>query len=232
MSAVDPKGTFMQSKILPLFTEVLLPVGAETFRLLPDSLVLGTAVLALVSLCQSYGVLLLTMVETMVIQRLAAGFIGGISPILGAAGSYQMICQPGFVFGNSQRISLLETIGKESMFPSPVMFFMATILSYMSAAVNEFSREIATLGSDVQGRTLTATVLSIMLLIAILAFRYSYQCEGFGTLFVSLLFGVIVGYALVQQNKALFGRSGVNILNIPMIIPANQSAPMYVCASS
>lgn len=232
MSAVDPKGTFMQNNILPLFTDVLLPVGAETFRLLPDSLVLGTAVLALVSLCQSYGVLLLTMVETMVIQRLAAGFIGGISPILGAAGSYQMVCQPGFVFGNSQRISLLETIGKESMFPSPVMFFMATVLSYMTAAVGEFSREIATLGSDVQGRTLTATVLSIALLIAVLAFRYSYQCEGFGTLFVSLLFGVILGYGLVQQNKALFGRSGVNILNIPMITSANQSAPMYVCASS
>jgi hypothetical protein len=112
------------------------------------------------------------------------------------------------------------------------MFFMATVLSYMTAAVGEFSREIATLGSDVQGRTLTATVLSIALLIAVLAFRYSYQCEGFGTLFVSLLFGVILGYGLVQQNKALFGRSGVNILNIPMITSANQSAPMYVCASS
>lgn len=232
MSAVDPKGTFMQNRLLPLFNNVLLPLGAETLRLLPDSVVLGTAVLALVSLCQSYGVLLLTMLETMMIQRLAAGFIGGISPILGAAGSQQMICQPGFMFGNSQRISMLETIGKESMFPSPVMFFMATILSYMMSCVNEFSREIVTLGSDIQGRTLTATVLTIGLLIAILAFRYSYQCEEFGTLFVSMLFGAILGYALVQQNIALFGRGGVNILNIPMITPANQSAPMYVCASS
>jgi hypothetical protein len=141
-----------------------------------------------------------------------------------------MICQPGFVFGNAQRISLLETIGKESMFPSPVIFFMATVLSYMMACVQEFGREITTLGSDLQGRTIAASVLSIGLLIGILAFRYSYQCEGFGTLFVSMLFGALLGYALVQQNKAIFGRSAVNILNLPMITAASQSAPMYVCA--
>jgi hypothetical protein len=229
MSA-DVKSTFWETSVIPLFKQVVLPMGAETIRLLPDSVVFGTAILALVSLCQPFGVLLMTMVETMMIQRLAAGFIGGITPILGGPGANQMVCQPGFVFGNSQRISLLETIGKESVFPSPVMFFMATILSYMMACVQEFSREITTLGSDLHGRTITASVLSIGLLIGILAFRYSYQCEGFGTLFVSMLFGALLGYALVQQNKGIFGRSAVNILNLPMITAASQSAPMYVCA--
>jgi len=229
MSA-DVKSTFWETSVIPLFKQGLLPLGAETIRLLPDSVVFGTAILALVSLCQPFGVLLMTMVETMMIQRLAAGFIGGITPILGGPGANQMICQPGFVFGNSQRISLLETIGKESVFPSPVMFFMATILSYMMACVQEFNREITTLGSDLQGRTIAASVLSIGLLIGILAFRFAYQCEGFGTLFVSMLFGALAGYVLVQQNKAIFGRSAVNILNLPMITPASQSAPMYVCA--
>ena len=231
MSA-DIKRTFWETNIVPLLKQVILPVGGETIRLLPDSVVLGTAILALVSLSEPFGVLLMTMVETMIIQRLAAGFIGGITPILGGAGQNQMICQPGFVFGNSQGISLLETIGKESMFPSPVIFFMATILSYMMACVQEFGREITTLGSDLQGRTIAASVISIGLLIGILAFRYSYQCEGFGTLFVSMLFGALLGYALVQQNKAIFGRSAVNVLNLPMITGASQSAPMYVCAPS
>ena len=66
-----------------------------------------------------------------------------------------------------------------------------------------------------------------------LAFRYSYGCETFGTLLLSLIFGLVAGILLIYQNKALFGRAGLNILNLPMILTAQESGkPMYVCAPS
>ena len=46
-----------------------------------------------------------------------------------------------------------------------------------------------------------------------------------------MIFGLITGVALVYQNMALFGRDGVNILNLPLIITAAEAGkPMYVCA--
>jgi len=227
----DSKKTIWESVILPFIKNYLLPVGSETLRLLPDSVIVGTAILTAISLCNSYGVLLLTMIEVMVIQRLLGGFIGGMAPIGAGSGALQMICQPGFYFGNTQRISLLEVVGVPSLFPSPVMFFLAAILSYMTASIHEFSREIKSLGYDMEARSTVATILSFFLLIAMLAFRYSYGCESFGPLFLSMLFGLIIGGFLMIQNKALFGREGVNLMNIPMIVTGNDTGkPMYVCA--
>jgi hypothetical protein len=219
--------------LVGIIQTVFLPVGVETLRLLPDSVVLGTALLAIVSLCKSYGILVLTMVELMCIQRLFATLLGGIAPLGAGYDALHQTCQPGFTFPNMMRISLLETIGKPSLFPSPVMFFLTGTLAYMVGSVKEFGREIKTLGGDLQTRTTVGVVLCSFLAFIVLAFRYSYGCESFGTLFISMLLGLVAGIALIFQNKALFGREGINVLNLPMILTATESGkPMFVCAPS
>lgn len=113
------------------------------------------------------------------------------------------------------------------------MFFLSAVISYMISAMNEFSREIKSLGGDLSARTRVAFGLGMLLLFAMLMFRYSYGCESFGTLFVSILVGGFAGFALVNQNKALFGRDGINVLNIPMIQTLEERGkPMYVCSSA
>jgi hypothetical protein len=209
----------------------IMPVGIETLRLLPDGVILGTAILASLSFCKSYGVLLFTMMELMMFQRVLATTVSSISPIGAGKESLTEVCEPGFNFPNSMRISLLETIGKPSAFPSPVMFFVSAILAYMIGCMKEFSREIKTLGGDLDTRTTIGVVLSSFFAFIVLAFRYSYGCESFGTLLVSLFLGGVIGLVLVYQNRALFGRDGVNILNLPMIQTAEERGkPMYVCA--
>lgn len=211
----------------------VMPVVIETLRLLPDSVVLGTSLLAMLSLCKSYGVLVLTMVELMFGQRIIASMIGSIRPLGAGPDALHETCQPGFAFPNSMRISLLETIGVPSSFPSPVIFFLTGVLAYMISSVKEFGREIKSLGGDLQTRTVVGVVLSSFLAFIVFGFRLTYGCETFGTLFISLLFGAIAGILIMLQNKALFGREGLNILNLPMILTANESGkPMYVCAPS
>ena len=103
----------------------------------------------------------------------------------------------------------------------------------MIGSVKEFGREIKSLGGDLQTRTVVGIVLSSFLAFIVFGFRLTYGCETFGTLFISLLFGAIAGILIMLQNKALFGREGLNILNLPMILTANESGkPMYVCAPS
>lgn len=229
MSATKPKSIF--DPITAIIDKFIIPVSIESLRLLPDSIVLGTMILAGLSMCKSYGILVFTMVELMLGQRVLSNIIGGIAPVGAGNDALNMVCQPGFTFPNAMRISLLETIGIPSMFPSPVMFFLSAVISYMIAAMNEFSREIKSLGGDLGARTMVGVVMGMMLLFAMLGFRYSYGCESFGTLLLSLLVGGAAGAALVQQNKALFGRDGVNVLNLPMIKSMEERGkPMYVCA--
>lgn len=231
MSTRDEPSIF--DKIQEAFTTGLLPIGVECLRLLPDSFVLGTAILAGVSMCRSYGVLLFTMFELMLGQRAFSMIIGAIMPVGAGSDALQQICQPGFSFPNNMRISILETIGTPSFFPSPTMFFLSGILSYMIFAMQNFSREIKSLSGDIEVRTQVALVLSLLFMLVTLVFRYSYGCESFGTLLLSSILGFIAGTLIVYQNITLFGRDSINILNIPIIQTAlEQGKPMYVCGSS
>ena len=231
MSATNKLTVF--EKLKAGFFDSVVPVGVESLRLLPDSVVCGTAILTILSGCKSYGVLLFSMFELMFLQRISSMIISGIAPVGADLNSQQMTCQPGFQYTNSMRISLLEKIGTPSMFPSPTMFFLSGLLSYMLMSMQQFGREIKSLSGDIQARTQVAIVLSFLFMIAMLMFRTSYGCESFGTLLLSLLLGTIFGVAIVFQNIALFGRDGINVLNLPMIQSAlEKGKPMYVCAPS
>jgi len=223
----------MFEKIPEVLTGSFVPVIIECIRLLPDSFVLGTAILAGLSMSKSYGILLFTMFELMLGQRAFSMIISGIAPVGAGANVFQDICQSGFHSPNNMRISLLETIGTPSMFPSPTMFFLSGIVSYMITAVGQFGREVKSLRGDIAARTQVASVLAGLFMLGMILFRYSYGCESFGTLLVSIIMGTIAGYFLVYQNMALFGKAGINIMNIPIIQSALESGkPMYVCAPS
>lgn len=224
--------TFFE-RIPEIFFLSVVPAAAECLRLLPDSFVLGTAILAGLSMCKSYGILLMTMFELMLGQRAFAMIISGIAPIGAGENVYQDVCQPGLSFPNNMRISILETIGKPSMFPSPTMFFLSGIIFYMIFAMEQFERELKSLSGDIAMRKKVAFVLSGLFMLAMILFRYSYGCESFGTLLVSIILGTLAGSLLVYQNLALFGKEGINILNIPIIQSAlEKGKPMYVCAPS
>jgi hypothetical protein len=231
MSAANEKT--MYEKLKAFVMETIFPVSVESLRLLPDSMVLGVAILAGLSMSKSMGVLLFTMFEIMLSQRVLSMIIGGISPVGAGANVLQGLCQPGFIFPNQMRISLIETVGIPSMFPSPTMFFLSATLSYMITAMQNFGREIKSLSGELKTRTNIAVVLSFLFVLSMLMFRYSYGCESFGTLLLSVILGFIIGSLIVHQNIALFGRDGVDVLNIPMILSGlERGKPMYVCAPS
>jgi len=211
----------------------LVPLIAEFIRLLPDGVVLGTMILSLLSMCKSYGVLLFAMIEIMIIQRLFSTVTGGISPIGSGQNANALVCQPGFMFPNNMRISLLETIGSKSYFPSSPMFFISAVLTYMIASVQNFKEEISTLGGNLSTRTTVAMVLSSLFVFVVLAFRHSSGCDSLGILLISTILGIVFGGAIMFQNKILFGRDGINLLNLPIIISAVETGkPMFVCAPS
>jgi hypothetical protein len=215
------------------FNSVIKPPSIEFFRLLPDGLILGTAILSIISFCKSYGFLLMSMVELMLLQRIISAVIANVSPIIGGPNMNTPTCQTGFMYKNLMRVSVLETIGQPSYLPSPTMFFASGVLSYMVGAIQEFKREITTLGGDISNRNVLVMIFSSIFLIALFAFRSVYGCEEFGPLLLSVIFGAIAGFVVMYQNKSLFGRDSINLLNLPMIVTAvEMGKPMYVCGPS
>jgi hypothetical protein len=140
MSAANDPGIF--EKIQAFLKDTILPVSIESLRLLPDSMILGIALLAGITMTKSMGVFLFTLFEIMLSQRILSMIIGSIAPVGAGENALQPLCQPGFIFPNQMRISLIETIGIPSMFPSPSMFFLSAVLSYMITSMQKFGREI------------------------------------------------------------------------------------------
>jgi hypothetical protein len=210
--------------------KLIIPSSTDFVRLLPDGLVLGVGFLAFISFCKSYGMLLVSMLELMFIQRIASNAVAAVSPILGGPNSKEPVCQNGFMYKNLMRVSIVETLGCPSQFPSPTMFFLAGSLAYMVSCVQEFNKEITTLGGDISNRKVLTVVFSGLFLFLVFMFRIIYGCEQFGPLLLSLVFGLIFGILIMQQNKILFGRESVNIMNLPIIITAAEMGkPMFVC---
>ena len=232
-STAEPKQAGIYENAKELATKLIVPPTTEFARLLPDGIVLGVAFLAMISFCKSYAVLLGSMVELMLIQRLIATAIAGASPILGGPNVKAPVCQTGFMYKNMMRSSIIETIGRPSYLPSPTMFFTSGVISYMVGSVQEFTKEITTLGGDISTRRVVVMAFSLLFLIVIFAFRNVYGCEEFGPLLISIIFGAIAGFVIMQQNKALFGRESINLLNLPMIVSAlERGKPMFVCGPS
>lgn len=221
----------MSSNPLMVIAGKILRVIEEGVRLLPDSIVLGTGIISILSLSKSYAILLASMFELMVIQRIVANIFASVKPIGAGPNALQDICQPGFVFPNLMRISIIEHIGIPSSFPSPVMFFLTGILSYMVSSVRQFENEINALKGDLQTRSTVGVVLSVLLLIGVFFFRVTYGCETFDTLLLSIVLGIFAGVGIMYQNSTMFGRAGVNILNLPMILSPSEAgnSSMYVC---
>lgn len=230
MSAPADKAT-LWSFLMMIKNKFIVPVSLETVRLLPDSIVFGTIVLSLLSMSQSYGFLLLAMFEVMIGQRVVATFMSSISPTGAGPDSLHEVCQPGFQYANLMRISMVETIGKPSAFPSPTILFVTSVVSYLVSAIRQFKREITVLGGDLPTRTYIGVGIGMLLIMSLFSFRFTYGCETIGSLIISILIGAIVGFLLVQQNMLLFGRGAVNVLNLPMILtPQERGTPMYVCS--
>jgi hypothetical protein len=209
----------------------LTPTVIEMMRLFPDGAVLGAVLLTVISGCKSYGFLLASMIEFMAIQRLFASVLHGISPVGAGPNVNATVCQNGFMYPNAMRISMLELVGKPTSLQSPSVFFATSVISYMISCIQEFKHEISTLGGDLTVRTTVAIVLSSLFIFSLFCFRIVYGCESFGTLLLSMIFGIVCGIIVMFQNKALFGREAINIMNLPILVSAlERGKPMYVCS--
>lgn len=200
---------------------------------LPDLLIIGVGILAL--LLQNFPllILLLTMLEIILIRFGLGMAIGYTNPEM-SYGTEKL--------RTGMRLPIIETIfaklgnANEIIFPNGTLFITATTLIYCVMALfynyDVFSELDSTKnGGDWTARPWIGLTLTIAGIITYSAYRLLNTNEHWGSLAITILLSVLIGVLLVYQNTSMFGSEAVNFLGVPYLDSLLSSGgPITVCA--
>lgn len=215
-----------------VFEKIIKPNAQELLRVLPDGIVFGSALLALVTQSYSTAIFAGSMVEaTMVASALRWLFsyldLFHLAP---SQPSDPSQCVSSYA---TPTLETLTYFGKESIgasMPSFPSFFTATATAYVVGSMYTQKQELEALGPSYSARFYIAIFASFLLLVVQSTYRIATGCDGVGTLIMSMVFGFILGGLLVYQNNSLFGRDATNLTGVPLLRErTREKKPLYVC---
>ncbi len=212
--------------------EIVVPFFDMLMRSAPDSLVLGTLLLALLTQSWPYVVLFIAFIEIILLQflfgTLSSFFTGGIGSKLPDA------C--GFMLPSYSQISILRSLLTASPFPSAPTFFMSAVCAYVLGSTIEQRAEINDLSKKnhiLRSRFPISAILSITFIIAFTIWRISKGCDNLLTTMGTVILGFFTGGSLLLLNRYTFGREAINFTGLPLLMDRiSNGQPLYVCAES
>jgi hypothetical protein len=213
-------------------TEIILPFIDTLMRSAPDSIFLGTTLIALLTQSWAYTVLIITFFE-----------IIGLHFFISSAASYMTGSQPlqgkdecGFMIPSYTQISLLKGMFSRSAFPVAPIFFMSSVVSYILGStmnmVNEIN-DLAKTNAILRSRFPISAVLSIVFLTSFVVWRINKGCDSLMASMGTVVLGFVVGGILLFVNTGAFGREAINFTGLPLLQNRlSNGSPLYVCAES
>ena len=200
---------------------------------LPDLLIIGVGLLALILQSFPLLILLLTMLEIILIRY-------GLGMAIGYT-------NPGMSYGTEKlrtgiRTPIIETLfsklgsANEIIFPNGTLFITGSTVIYcvMSLFYNyDIFSELDSTGNggDWTARPWIGLMLAATGMIGYAAYRMMNSTESWGSLAITILLAVFTGILLVYQNTSLIGSEAVNFLGVPYLdSKLSTGGPITVCA--
>lgn len=207
----------------------LIPNFEEQIRILPDSIIFGSLFIAL--LTQSYSTVMFAV--AMLEAGIAGGLLQSLFTYLDIVHTVPSIPEKAYMCVSGYKSPTLETLfsGKiASGIPSFPIYFLSTAISYVVSSMFIQKEELEALGPAYAARFYIAIFSSFLLLLIVSFYRMANGCDGFGTVFLSIFFGLLLGALILYQNLSLFGRDAVNLTGIPLLRERTRDGkPLYVC---
>jgi len=223
MGLVQSSARFLNYHLNPF------PVIGELIRIFPGGLVWGMGFYSLVTLSYAFGVFFMSLVESLgiyFILRNINAYMGFFSePTLP---SYEK-CKTGFT---SVTLESLSTFGddKSIAFPSPPIYILSVAIAYILSVMLTFKNNLEALGTEYASRLYISSMGLSALLFLITAYRAYNSCDTLFTILISIVVGLVIGGALVQQNNLILGMDGINLLGIPLLAGVGKDGQqLYVC---
>lgn len=214
------------------FTKNVVPVVGEILRLLPEGLVIGSAIFAMVTLSQPHGIFAGTMAEAAVIFRVfqsAASYLNIVSSFPRPE-SVLSKCRSGFTNADYSSLSFFSGDVARYPFPSYPIFMVSAAASYIFNSIGSLSEELKILGGANAERYYFSLITLFSVVFFVAVYRLMSGCEGLGTVIITALLGLFIGFLLELQNSTFFGKEGINLIGVPIL--SNRAAsgqPLYLC---
>jgi len=197
----------------------------EIIQYAPESIVIGSTVLAIFTNSFALLVFVLFQFELIGFRRLFSGLNGYLFPTLSEKVSN---CENGFLLaGNGERTCILNIFGKGGSFPASGLFFISGVFSYLVGSLMSFQQVLESLGSDYSTRIITATVFSLLSILLVFFYNMLWGCNSFVGSLGSVIFGILIGYLFLTIHGFVFGADGINLLGVPTL--STNDKMFYIC---
>jgi hypothetical protein len=223
---------FDMNNVTDVWSKTIKPLGEEQFRLLPDSILFGSAILAFLTQSFPMVIFFVSMMETAGIQAGLQSLFSYLDAnrLIPSAAAATPQCRSGFMKSTLESVSVMAGSSIPSAYPSPPLFFLSTACAYVLSSLYGLRDELEGLGSEYSARFYFAIAASFFFLLMITFYRLANSCETVGIATMSLLMGGFLGSLLVLQNWMLFGKDSVNLIGVPLLRERSaEKKPIYVC---
>jgi hypothetical protein len=202
----------------------LIPTVNETQRQIPDSILMGSIILYILTQNYSYGIFSLFIFEIIVVHLLIGK---GMSMYSGSTGlSPDSKCRTGYMSYSADVSKLLS----QNTFPSIGMYSISAIATYIFAAMSSLKTTLDAMGTEWSGRYTVSAILIPIFLLTFALFQIMKGCDSVTDILIAFVFGAIIGILFFTLHTALFGTESINLLGIPLLVDKEEDGqPLYVC---
>ena len=217
---------------MAIYTDYLAAALLYNLQILPESLITGILILAVVLANQA----LLAMAAGAVGTQMLTGAIGRIImkmlPDTATRTSSMDMCNTGFIGKSWERLFHGPNVPANLWHPRAPSVFMATVgffVGYGLALQNLYKEEIH---ANVMNRSslITTSIISGLLLIMAIVFRVSSGCESILGAVSGSVLGIGIGYLGCVALGYVTDRRATNLWGIPLLRDRiNNGSALYIC---
>jgi hypothetical protein len=206
-------------------------------RLLPDSILFGSFIVALLTQSYSTAMFGVAMVEAGVAGALIQSLFTymDLFHTMPSNPEKPQRCVSDYA---TPSLETLFSICKDKLcggkiasgVPSYPIYFLATAISYVVSSMYSQKQELEALGPSYSARFYIALFSSFLLLTIVTSYRVFNGCDGLGTVLFTLFLGFLIGALLMVQNTLLLGRDSTNLTGVPLLRERTRDGkPLYIC---
>jgi hypothetical protein len=205
----------------------------EMARILPDSLVIMSGVMAVLTTSVPLGFLFGSFLESILFFHLfRKGFsYFDVSFLKQGPKAFTNQCRTGFSTPTLTDLSLFGTNQSMNALPSAPIYILSVAIGYIYTAISNQKAELEALGPMYSSRFYVSILGMALFLFLISAYRMWAECDSLPTILLTIVIGIILGTLITLQNISLFGPDSTNLTAIPLL--RNRAAngeQLYVCS--
>ena len=208
------------------------PVIGEILRIFPDGIIWGIGFFSVFTFSYQFGIFFIALIEALLIYygiHNLNTYLGIITDASISKSITSLTCKTGFAGVTLQTLSLFG-LHKGFAFPSAPIYIVTVAISYILSTMLVLKNDLESLGVDYSSRLYLSAIGLSSLFGIFTIFRSFNGCDTLFNILVSAIIGLIIGAVLLQQNKLLLGKDGINILGIPLLYGRTASGnELYIC---